>query len=282
MTVQPPGAPPEGHDAGTGTVPTCYRHPGRETYLRCSRCDRPICPDCMRDAPVGQQCVECVREANRQTPPARTVFGGVTVSGRTWVTWAFLAANIVVYLAQLADPGLVNALAVWGFGIEHGQWYRLITGTFLHQAIWHIGVNMYALFVIGPHLERILGHWRYALLYLAAGVCGSALSVIVLGTHAASLGASGSIFGLFGATFIVFRRLRLQTGWILSTIAINLVITFLFSRFIDWRGHVGGLIAGCLIALAYAYAPRAARLPVQVGTALLLLVVALAAVAVRV
>lgn len=265
------------------TVPTCYRHPDRETYLRCSRCDRPICPDCMRSAPVGQQCVECVREGNRgvrQRSP-RNVVGGLAVSGGTWVTWTFLALNVLVYLGQIADRQLSNQLLVYGTGIAEGQWYRLLTGTFLHTAWWHILVNMYALFIVGPHLERVLGHWRYAVLYLVSGLCGSCLSVAVGGLSTLSLGASGAIFGLFGATFVIFRRLGLQTGWIISTILINLVITFLFVG-IDWRGHVGGLVAGLLVAVAYAYAPRAGRLAVQLAVPITLLVIAFAAVAWRV
>lgn len=270
------------------SVPTCFRHPDRETYLRCSRCDRPICPDCMRDAPVGQQCVECVREGQRTTRTPRTVFGGVGVSGRTWVTWTFLAINVLVFLGGYLQPGLADRLFVQGWGIAHGEWYRLLTGTFLHIAWWHILVNMYALFIVGPHLERMLGHWRYAVLYLVSALCGSAFSVAVTGLTTGSLGASGAIFGLFGATFVVFRRLRLETGWIASTIAINLVITLLFSGLlfgggglIDWKGHVGGLVAGAAVAAAYAYAPQAKRLVVQVGVPIVLLVVALGAVVIR-
>ncbi|MQA77759.1 MAG: rhomboid family intramembrane serine protease [Streptosporangiales bacterium] len=275
MSAGPPDQSPQ------ATVPTCYRHTDRETYLRCSRCDRPICPDCMRDAPVGHQCPECVREGTRQTRQPRTVFGGLSVTGRTWVTWTFLGINVLVFLGTYLEPYLAGRLLVWGVGIAEGQWYRLLTGAFLHTAWWHIMVNMYALFIVGPHLERMLGHWRFATLYLVSALCGSALSVAVTGLATQSLGASGAVYGLFGATFVVFRRLRLDTRWILSTIAINLVVTFLFSSFIDWKGHVGGLVAGVLVALAFAYAPQARRLVVQIGASVALVAVALLGVALR-
>lgn len=232
---------------------------------------------------MGQQCVECIREGNqdRRGRNPRNVVGGLVVSGGTWVTWTFLTLNVLVFLGQIAYRHLADALFLSGAGVADGQWYRLLTGTFLHTAWWHILVNMYALFIVGPHLERVLGHWRYAVLYLVSGLCGSCLSVVVGGTATQSLGASGAIFGLFGATFVIFRRLGLQTGWIASTILINLVITFLFVG-IDWRGHVGGLVAGVLVAVAYAYAPRAHRLLIQLAMPVVLLVIALAAVVWRV
>lgn len=238
----------------------------------------------MRDAPVGQQCVECVREGSRgrrQRSP-RNLVGGLTVSSGTWVTWTFLALNVLMFLGQMVDRRLTGELLVWGAGVGEGQWYRLLTGTFLHAGWLHILVNMYALFIVGPNLERVLGHWRYAVLYLVSGLCGSCLSVAVSGATAQSVGASGAIFGLFGATFVVFRRLGRQTGWIVSTILINLVITFFFAGIIDWKGHVGGLVAGLAIAAAYAYAPRASRLVVQLAVPIALLVIAFAAVAWRV
>ncbi|MQA02952.1 MAG: rhomboid family intramembrane serine protease [Streptosporangiales bacterium] len=265
----------------TGAVPTCYRHPDRETYLRCTRCERPICPDCMREAPVGQQCPECVREGQHTTRTPRTVFGGVSVSGTTWVTWAFLGINVLVYLATLGVVGLAEQLAVYGVGIAQGEWYRALTGTFLHTAWWHILVNMYALFIVGPHLERMLGHWRFAVLYLVSALSGSALSLAVTGLGTLSLGASGAIYGLFGAVFMVFRRLRLDTRWIITTIAINLVITFIFVNAIDWKGHVGGLIAGVLVAAGYAYAPKEHRLLVQLAVPVGLLLVGAGAVLMR-
>lgn len=271
MTAEQPS-----QDVGGGgsDVPTCYRHPHRETYLRCSRCDRPICPDCMREVPVGQQCVDCARSGSKQNRP-RTAFGGVGMPRTTVVTWVFLGLNVAVFLAVQVYPQLVDQLFLSGRGVAYGQWYRLLTGAFVHIKLWHILVNMYALFIIGPHMERALGHWRYAVLYLVAALAGSGLSIAVGGLYTASVGASGAIFGLFGATVIVFRRLRLSTRWIISVIVINLAVTFLFHGVIDWRGHVGGLVAGTLLATAYAYAPRGQRLLVQVGSAVVLVVAAL-------
>jgi membrane associated rhomboid family serine protease len=262
-------------------VPTCYRHPGRETYVSCTRCERPICPDCMRDAAVGHQCPECVREGNRTVRQARTVFGG-RVATRPVVTYTLVAINIVAYVLELASPKFVDDFemlgqlktqfgqVIPGYGVADGEWYRLITAAFLHVplsqgtfGITHILFNMWALWVLGPQLEQVLGRLRFTVLYFLSALGGNVLLFLVDPGQPA-LGASGAIFGLFAAFFVVGRRLGMDTRGIAFLILINLMFTFTFSG-ISWEGHVGGLITGAILAVAFAYAPRNRQQAVQVG-----------------
>jgi membrane associated rhomboid family serine protease len=274
-------------------VPTCYRHPGRETYVRCTRCDRYICPECMRDAAVGHQCVECVREGNRAVRQPRTLFGG-RVGGAPVVTYGLLAINLLVYVAEFADRAIVDDFMMVGVfadrfgvvypemgGVAHGEWYRLITAAFLHTppqesfGIGHIIFNMWALWVIGPQLEQVLGRWRYSALYLLSALGGSVLLYLV-DPAGAAVGASGAIFGLFAAFFVVAKRLRVPAGGIVFLLVFNLVITFSVPN-ISWEGHIGGLVVGGALAAAYAYAPERRRDFVHIGAtaaALVLLVIA--------
>src|SRR4051794_38651360 len=259
-------------------APTCYRHPGRETYVRCTRCDRPICPDCMRDAAVGHQCVECVRTGNRTVRQSRTVFGG-RVNSRPVVTMTLIGINLLFYVGELMSATFVDRFQMIGLigpkgfplaGVADGEWYRLITAAFLHLpprggtfGITHILFNMWALWVVGPQLERVLGRLRYTVLYLLSALGGNVLLYLV-DPHQAAVGASGAIFGLFAAFFVVGRKLGADTRGIAFLILINLMFTFTFSG-ISWEGHVGGLITGAILAAAFAYAPRGRQQAVQVG-----------------
>jgi membrane associated rhomboid family serine protease len=266
-------------------VPTCYRHPGRETYVSCTRCDRPICPDCMRDAAVGHQCPECVREGNRTVREPRTVFGG-RVAARPVVTMTLIALNVAAYIGELASPRFVADFemlgqlktqfgqVIPGYGVAEGEWYRLVTAAFLHVplnqgtlGVTHILFNMWALWVLGPQLEQVLGRLRYTVLYLLSAVGGNVLLYLVDPGQPA-LGASGAIFGLFAAFFVVGRRLGADTRGIAFLILINLMFTFTFSG-ISWEGHVGGLITGAVLALAFAYAPRNRQQAVQVAASMI-------------
>ncbi len=262
-------------------VPTCYRHPGRETYVRCTRCDRPICPDCMHDAAVGHQCPECVREGRSTVRAARTVFGG-RYGSRPTVTLTLIGLNVLAYLVEIASPSVVDRFemlgqvrapfgrVIPGYGVAEGEWYRLITAAFLHLpmsvggfAITHILFNMWALWVIGPPLEQALGRLRYMVLYLLSALGGNVLLYLVDPGQPA-VGASGAIFGLFAAYFVVGRRLGADTRGIVFLIVINLMFTFTFAG-ISWEGHVGGLVTGAVLAAAFAYAPRRQRRLVQAG-----------------
>jgi membrane associated rhomboid family serine protease len=280
MTTQPdsPNAsdPPAGQAQpgphGPDAVPTCYRHPDRETYVRCQRCDRSICPDCMRAASVGHQCVECVREGSKTIRQAEAPFGGRPVTTPV-VTWTLMAINVLAYLGEIVNAPLVlNRFQMSADQVAAGEWWRLFTGAFLHAApptYYHILFNMWALYVIGPQLERMLGSARFAAVYLLAALGGS-VAVYLFGS--ASVGASGAIYGLFGAMFVVARRLGYDVRGVLWLIGINVVITFVIPG-ISWQGHLGGLVTGVLVTGLFAYAPQKNRKAFQIGTALVVLVV---------
>ncbi|MFD5098199.1 rhomboid family intramembrane serine protease [Streptomyces albidochromogenes] len=263
----------------------CYRHPGRETGIRCTRCERPVCPECMISASVGFQCPDCVREGSGtgHAPAAsrpRTVAGGTVTADPRLVTKVLLAINAALFVAVLARESLVDDLSLVGLafstdlqvvGVADGEWYRLVTATFLHQELWHIGFNMLLLWWLGGPLEAALGRTRYLALYLLSGLAGSALTYLLAAPNQPSLGASGAIYGLFGATVVLMRRMNQDMRPILVLLGLNLVLTFVLSG-IAWQAHVGGLVAGVLIAAAMVHAPRERRALVQYGTCGLVLV----------
>jgi membrane associated rhomboid family serine protease len=280
MDVRPAPGP-----AGDAGVPTCFRHPDRQTYLSCSRCGRPACPECLRPAPVGQQCVECIREANRGTRQAVAPFGGRAVSTPV-VTWVLIGLNVAFWIAEWVNVRVVYDLWLVSGAVADGQPYRLISSAFLHEwglsgwGLTHILFNMWALYVVGPSLERLLGHLRFLVLYLLSALGGAVLFYLLAPVDAPALGASGAIFGLFGAYFVVAKRLRVDARGVVFLIVLNLVITFVIPH-IAWQAHVGGLIAGGLLAAAYVYAPRQQRALVQVGATVAMLALLTAAVLVR-
>ncbi len=272
------GAPPA---STAGAVPVCYRHAGRETYLRCSRCDRPICPDCMRPAAVGQHCPDCVAEGRRTTPSARTTLGGRLSSRSGVVTRLLIAVNVVVFVAQQVVPGLTGRGGMNPAAIAlNGDYYRLLTAAFLHGGLLHIAFNMWALYVIGAQLEGVLGTSRYVALYFLSALGGSTLSYLLAPPGILGVGASGAIFGLFAALFVVGRRLSADVSGIAALIGVNLVLTFVISN-IDWRAHVGGLVTGAVLAAAFAYAPRRMRTTAAVLASVVVAVVLFAAIAAR-
>ena len=259
----------QSEDPATGVDQHCYRHPGEFAGVRCTRCDRPICPRCMTAASVGFQCPECVSEGHRTVRQARTIYGGKVrpnASRMGPVTTTLIVVNVVLFFATSAGglnfasgggtSSLFVHLALIPPAVAHGQWYRLVTSMFLHFNVIHIAFNMYALFLIGPPLEAALGRVRYITLYFLAGIGGSILSLLNGPIVSEAAGASGAIFGLFAAFYIVARRQGWQTNAIVLTIALNLVLSFSFSSEIDWRGHVGGLIIGGAVMAILAYVPR--------------------------
>lgn len=265
----------------------CYRHPDRETGVRCTRCERPICPECMVSASVGFQCPECVGRANRAAPTPRTVAGGALAADPFLITKILIGLNIAVFLlVKAVGDKLVMDLGLYaqgtdvatgqhvGIGVADGQWYRLLTSAFLHQEYWHIGFNMLSLWWIGAPLERMLGRTRYLALYLVSALGGSAL-VLLLVPGALTLGASGAVFGLFGATAVFMRRMRYDMRPILMLLALNIFFSFTWAN-VSWQGHIGGLTAGTAVAIGMAYAPRERRDLVQWGTCAAVLVVSLA------
>jgi membrane associated rhomboid family serine protease len=290
-------APDQASPTGQDTPPTCYRHPGRETWVSCVRCGRHACPDCLRDAAVGQQCIDCVRGATSQgARAARTVFGGRPSRSAT-VTWTLVAINVLVFLAEVARPSLLYDLGMISSpvgtpvgvqsGVAGGQWYRLMTSAFTAPGtsigglgLLDIAFNLWALFILGPELERLLGKIRYLAVYLLSAVGGSLLYYYLVPIGLAA-GASGAIFGLFGAWFVVMRRLRLDSRGIVLLIAINLGFSFYYHSTIAWQDHIGGLITGALLTAAYVYAPRKNQVAFQAAATVLLVVVMVIAVVIR-
>ncbi|RUP31418.1 MAG: rhomboid family intramembrane serine protease [Mycolicibacterium sp.] len=259
----------------TVPTPTCYRHPNRPTYVSCSRCGRPICPDCMTAAAVGQQCPECVNEGKRSVRQARTHFGG-RISKGSLVTYTLIAVNIVMFVLQHTSVQMQQDLVLWPPAVADGQYYRLVSSAFLHYGLAHIVFNMWALWAVGPQLEQWLGRLRFGVLYGLSGLGGSVLVYLLSPLNSATAGASGAIFGLFGATFVLFRRLQLDVRGIVGLIVINLVITFVLpavsAQAISWQGHVGGLVTGTVVAAVFAYVPARQRLLALISVTAVLLV----------
>lgn len=261
MSESPPpfGQPSE---QGAPAPRTCYRHSERETGVSCTRCERPICPDCMHEASVGFQCPSCVAEGSRGSRAARTVFGGRVVE-KPYVTWTLLGMIAAVYFLQMgtapafdAPVGspLVNMFSMHGVAAAGGgEWYRLITSAFLHGGLFHVLFNGYALFLLGTPLERWLGHTRFLVLWVLGALSGSVLSLLVVPLQP-SVGASGAIFALFGAVFVIGRRLGLDIRMITVLLVVNLGITFLVPG-ISWTAHVGGLVAGLALGAVLALLP---------------------------
>jgi membrane associated rhomboid family serine protease len=240
---------------------------------------------------VGQQCVECIRQASRTTRRPAGAFGGQLTSGAT-VTWTLVAINVVCYLAEIFfenpvfDHGVLVGRIGSTLGVANGEVYRLLSNAFLHEPIGsglgllHIVFNMWALIVVGPSLERMLGRVRFLAVYLVSALAGSVLFYVVAAPTALALGASGAIFGLFGAWFVLARRLRLDARQIIVLIVINLGISFAVPG-IAWQAHVGGLIAGAALTAAFAYAPRRSRAVTQAAATVAILAILVIAVVIR-
>jgi membrane associated rhomboid family serine protease len=229
----------------------------------------------MTSAAVGQQCPECVNEGQRSVRQARTHFGGRITKG-SLVTYTLIAINVVMFVLQHTSTRMQQDLVLWPPAVADGQYYRLVTSAFLHYGLAHIVFNMWALWAVGPQLEQWLGRLRFGVLYGLSGLGGSVLVYLLSPLNTATAGASGAIFGLFGATFVLFRRLRLDARGIVFLIVINLVITFVVpavsAQAISWQGHVGGLVTGTLVAAVFAYVPARQRLLALISVTAVLLV----------
>ena len=289
----------------------CYRHPDRETGLSCSECERPICYECMTPAPVGLRCPEHSGKPQgirKATSPVQRAVTGVGSSRVNAVTMTLIAINVGVFLAELAAGGnLATGTGNWIYergslfasgvyipggigivpphvptgglnvvGVAHGEWWRLLTAAFLHYGPFHLAVNMYSLYFAGSLLEQLIGRWRFALLYLAAGIAGSA-GAILWSPNAVSVGASGAIFGILGGLFVLERRGNISTGGqIAGLIVLNLIITFTLSSYISVGAHVGGLVAGVALMLLLHQYRRSAAMSVAAAVAVVVISVAVA------
>jgi membrane associated rhomboid family serine protease len=226
----------------------------------------------MTPAPVGLRCPDHSGKPqgiHKVTAAAERAVAGTGGSRVNLVTMILIGTSIAVYALELALGGTTQGLNNWVYdhgvlvrnavysdgsaaGVAHGEWWRLITSGFLHYGPFHLAMNMYSLYFAGSILEQMIGRWRFALLYLVSGLAGSA-GALYWSPNVATVGASGAIFGVLGGLLILERRGNIATGGqVLGLIILNLVITFTFRSYISVGGHVGGLIAGVVLMLAFA------------------------------
>lgn len=267
-------------------APACKNHPNVPTFVRCQRCGEPVCPQCMRTAVVGVQCPQCVNEGAKNVRQPTTITGAKRVTGRPYITYTMIALCVVAFVAQQA-LGWSDFTSKYVFAPVVGaeEPWRFITSAFLHSqgAIYHILFNMAALWAVGSQLEYVLGRWRFITLYLLSAVGGS-VAVLLLADPMGDawvtgvLGASGAIFGLFGALLSVTRKTGQSMQSIYVLIGINLAIGF-FVPNISWQGHLGGLVVGAILGAIYIHSPREKRTLYSIGGSVLV-AVALVALAV--
>ena len=248
----------------------CYRHPGRTTNVACSNCVRPICPDCMTVTPVGMRCPECARQRTQ----VRRIGAGLQ-AGAAPATYALIAINVAAFVAELVGGGSAGSFqGAGGSVIDHaglnaptvadGDWWRIVTAGFLHAGVIHIALNMFALFILGTLLEPAIGTPRFIGVYFVSLLAGS-FGALLLDPNETTVGASGAIFGLMSAAFIVARHRGLEqlASQIGFYVVLNLVFTFGVSG-ISIGAHLGGLIAGALAGLLIVFAERRIRQPMPI------------------
>ncbi len=267
----------------------CYRHPDRETYVSCFDCGRGICPDCMTQGPVGIRCPDHASTGGRAAAPKRATrsAGRSLAQYGPYVTFILIGINVGVFLVQLAlgsgfrptSDWIFENGALYGPLVADGEWWRLVTSMFLHGNLLHIGMNMLVLWIIGPPLEDYLGHGRYALLYVVAGLAGAA-GALLWSPNAVTVGASGAIWGIMGAAALLeARRIYVFGGQAMGLVVFNLLFTFLIPG-ISIGGHIGGLVGGALCALAFSSLRRTPAMATAavVGVGLASVVLSFAAV----
>lgn len=245
---------------GPSGAPTCPRHPDRVSRLACQRCGRPTCASCQRPAPVGFHCVDCVAEAARTTPTHRSGLGGVATQARPAVTLTLVGLCVAVYLLQLTTP-VATDLGYFSPVAGRVEPWRFLTAAFLHDPsqLMHILFNMLCLWQMGQWLEPLLGRARFAALYLLSGIGGSVMFLLLAAPPTGgipqsptawtqgTLGASGAVFGLFGAAVVLLRHLRRPLGVMLGLLAVNAALP-LFVPNIAWQAHLGGFVTGAALA----------------------------------
>ena len=232
----------------SGDVSVCPRHPDQVTYVRCGRCGRLACGQCQVPLEVGMMCVDCLAEAQRSAPRIRYA------KARPTITYALIGINSVVWILQFFFAS-VTAFGIYNpLYVEYtGQWYRLLTSGFLHSPnnVTHLLLNMFTLYLFGQALEPLMGKWKFLATYLLSIIGGSVavhlLASVLGGMDVSTLGASGGVFGLFGAFFALSRARQQSTSGIVILVAINFAFGFLMPG-ISWEAHLGGLITGALVA----------------------------------
>jgi membrane associated rhomboid family serine protease len=252
----PAGGPPQAE------THVCVRHPDRPTGLRCTRCDRPACPQCLRDAPVGMQCVDCVSAGARSTPRAR-----VRRSEGPVVVPTLIGINVAVFVLTVVNAGSVAdnasgsvfaAASLAPVQVAGGEWWRLVTSGFLHIGLLHLVFNMIALWFIGRDVELVLGRLRFSVLY-GVSLLGGSTAVMLFGSPGGEVaGASGAIFGLMGALLVLLRRMQLPMTSALVIVGLNVVLSLTVPG-ISLLGHLGGLVVGVVVAAGMVHGPARSR-----------------------
>src|SRR5215218_3598010 len=240
----------------------CYRHPKRETGVRCSNCGRPICPDCMTSTSVGMRCPECARQGRTRVRTMRSV------SDEPTLTYVLIGINVLVGIGSLLGGGagadsssLTDDGGVSQHFIADGEYWRLLTAGFLHAGPFHLLTNMFALWILGSMVEPALGRWRFALMYFVSLLCGS-FGALLLSPDDLTVGASGAVFGLMAAAAVLARSrgFSLMESGLGLWIGLNLLITFTIPN-ISIGGHLGGLVGGGIAALLLVDLRERMRLP---------------------
>jgi membrane associated rhomboid family serine protease len=252
----------------------------------------------MRDAAVGFQCPDCVKQANKGSRQNRALYGGERSADPRLTSYVIIGINALVWLAITATGGnrsrLTTLLSLspggqcglddgsgryyrgfdeavcatvpgtrWYDGVADGAWWQLVTTMFTHVDVWHIALNLMALYILGPALERIMGRVRFLLVYLVGGLAGSVMVMWLSDPGGFTLGASGALYAVLGGLLVTFRKARLDTQWLLQNLMLGVVITIVGWRYISWQGHLGGFLGGVAAAAIIAYAPHARRSLVQ-------------------
>lgn len=273
--------------------PVCPRHPERVSYVRCQRCGRPTCPECQRAAAVGIQCIDCVREGQKSVRAPRTQFGArVSQDARPVVTMTIIGICVAVWLLQQVSPVVTSKLAFVP-AIGDSEPWRFLTSAFAHSPgqLLHILFNMYALWILGQYLEPMLGRVRFAALYLVSAFGGSVGFLLLASPPASPLtqagldgsswvtsmvGASGAVFGLFGALIVLNRHLGRSSAPMFVVIGINAVLGFVVPG-IAWQAHLGGFITGAAVAAAITVTAQQNRRKLQLPALVAVLILLAAA-----
>lgn len=282
-----PTGPPNAGGPPPEAPVVCVRHPDRATALRCVRCGRPSCPECLREASVGHQCVDCVAVGARGIRRAVTV-AGAEPGTRPVMVPVLIAVNIAMFAWTAVQAGSIaeNFAAPifrdWALVpvlVGDGEWWRVVTSGFLHVGPLHLAFNMLALWIIGRDVESVLGRGRFLAVYLVSLLGGSAAVMLFKDADTAVAGASGAVFGLMGALAVVLRRMNVPAGQVLGLIAINVFISVVIPN-ISLIAHLGGLVVGAAATAALVYAPARNRVTYQAGALAVLAVLLLVLMAV--
>jgi membrane associated rhomboid family serine protease len=231
------------------TETVCYRHPDRPAGVRCQRCDRPICPDCMNSAAVGFQCPSCFHEGVRSVPRTRTSLGGIQRSNVQIVSYTLIALNVLVFIGVHVSQSLAGDLVMVPVLASSEPW-RLITSAFTHVQVFHVLSNLFMLWQLGPLLEQMLGRLRFTVLYFLSALGGSVAVWLLSSPGSATLGASGAVLGLVGALLVISRARNLDVTWIIGYVVVTALFSFTISG-ISWQGHLGGFLVGAATAWVF-------------------------------